>query len=173
MYRALRGELLDCFSLLYLCLTVCSAVLFSALQRDRSVQYDSHFLLIMFSKHIFHLLLTVLGPHLSYSPPPCSLGPRFNSPRLYPPACLLPSFTTQGGKWNNRNFISYKSSMALLRADWLSGKLAWRIWAANTTYCFRLMCFLSFTQNPSMYFALFWFHIKTVYAFRKKTSLSE
>lgn len=37
----------------------------------------------MFSKHIFHLLLTVPCPHLSYSPPPCSFGPRFNSLGLY------------------------------------------------------------------------------------------
>lgn len=37
----------------------------------------------MFSMHIFHLLLTVPCPHLSYPPPPCSFGPRFNSLRLY------------------------------------------------------------------------------------------
>lgn len=76
-----KWKLLDFFSLLHLCLTVCSGVLFSALQRDRSVWQP--FVLIMFSKHIFHLLLIVPCPHLSYSPPPCSFGPRFNSLRLH------------------------------------------------------------------------------------------
>lgn len=80
MYRVLRWENVGLL-LLYLCLTVSRGVLFSALQRDRSVWRP--FLLIMFAKHIFHLLLAVPCPHLSYSPPPCSFGPRFNSLRLY------------------------------------------------------------------------------------------
>lgn len=43
--------------------------------------YDNHFLLIVFSKHIFHLLLIVPCPQLSSSPP-CSFPSHFKSVRL-------------------------------------------------------------------------------------------
>lgn len=124
----------------YICVWLaCSEVLSPALQQDRSVWQP--FLLIMFSKHIFHLLLTVPCPHLSYPPPPFSFGPHFNSLRLYHQLVYYLNL-----KLGERNEII--EVLSAINPVWhyyrqTLWKLAWRIWATNTTsrvsdWCFSL-----------------------------------
>lgn len=86
-------------------------------------------------------------------PSPCLLAPLFNSVRPYGQLVYYLNLKLGEEKLNNRGFICYKSSVALLRADrvW---KLAWRIRATSSTFCVRLMGYLPFIQNPFIYFLL-------------------